>query len=140
MSTIRRNYAWNRLKKQQACTYNKHNYITRGMTFQSRFCWCLIIDLLMQHKIKTLNLIIRRWRTRETKANNTHIGYNYGVFSRRREFWVCFFFDQLVHHLKGIPISSSNLEGLFLNIFIRPLGCLNVSRWRTLVSKGGWSE
>ena len=38
----------------------------RGTDVQSSFCWSFILDLLMQHKFRCVNLISRSWRTLKT--------------------------------------------------------------------------
>jgi hypothetical protein len=34
--------------------------------FESEFCWCFIVDLLVQHKRQDVHMFNRRWRTIET--------------------------------------------------------------------------
>ena len=41
----------------------------RGSNFQSSFCWSFILDLLIQHKFRCVNLISRSWRTWKNKPN-----------------------------------------------------------------------
>ena len=41
--------------------------------FQTTFCICFIIDLLMQHDLCCVNLIGRSCRKMKNEPNNTHI-------------------------------------------------------------------
>ena len=57
------------LRNQQTCTSDNHNYIMGGPNFQSSLWTCFIVDLLMQHKFCSVNLVGRSWRT--CKMNQT---------------------------------------------------------------------
>ena len=52
------------LKNQKRCTTDKLNRIM--VQYPIRFWWCFIIDLLMQHNFRCVNLIGRRWSTWKT--------------------------------------------------------------------------
>ena len=57
---------------QQPCTFDNHNQLNhRRSNLESNFCWCFIVDPLMQHKSHCINLIGRSLKNMKNAPNNT---------------------------------------------------------------------
>lgn len=70
-------------------------------------CWHFILVLLLQHKLRCVNLIGRRWRTyMENQANNIHIPSSQGDYSSRIS----------ISSTKSIPLSLLQTQQLLWSL------------------------